>query len=90
VKPDEIRTSRGVATVPFEQRQELAERLENAGFGEAALDIRNHRLLAESRNKNVLDVVRTWGLEKGLSDELHTLRDLLYDDVRTDLPGQDE
>jgi hypothetical protein len=86
---DDIRTSRGSVSVPFERRQELVRRLEAFGEGgrEAAEDLRAHRVFAESRTPFVIEVLHSWATQEDIGDELRDLQTLLWDDEGRDLPA---
>ncbi|MEK6275983.1 MAG: hypothetical protein AABM30_11705 [Actinomycetota bacterium] len=73
--------------MPFERRQELADRLEAAGHKDAAEELRAHRPFSESRKPLVVEVLHAWAIEEDIGDELRDLQTLLWDDVRTDLPA---
>ena len=59
-KVDEIRLSRTVVRVPREKRQELAKRLEAAGFTHAADDLGHRRAFTETDKPHVFGVLNDW------------------------------
>jgi hypothetical protein len=57
---DEIRLSRTVVRVSAEQRRELADRLDSAGFQRAADDLRSRRTFEAADKPDVLGVLNDW------------------------------
>lgn len=84
---DKIRTSKAFVSVPYEKRQELLRRLDDAGAHGAAGDLRNHRVFSEWWKPQVLEVLRHWAMDEDIGDEMRELQTQLHDDARTDLPA---
>jgi hypothetical protein len=57
---DEIRLSRTSVRVSWPKREELAQRLESAGFADAADDLRSRRAFTETDKPHVLGVLNDW------------------------------
>jgi hypothetical protein len=83
-KVDEIHLSRTNVCVPREKRQELAKRLEAAGFTDAADDLRHRRRFAGADKQHVFGVLNDWLDEVKIDvfgPELMTLRHELDADI---------
>ena len=83
-KVDEIRLSRTTVCVPREKRQELAQRLEAAGFTHAADDLRHRRMFTGTDKPHVFGVLNDWLDEvkiDAFGPELTTLRHELDADI---------
>ena len=71
---DFIRTSRASIQLPIERREELRERLNEAGLSDAAEDLGARDAFAESRKADVLRVVEAWRQEVAPPDFVPTRR----------------
>jgi hypothetical protein len=83
-KVDEIRLSRKTVRVPREKRQELAQRLEAAGFTHAADNLRHRRAFSGPDKPQVFGVLNDWFDEvrkDAFGPELISLRHELDADI---------
>ena len=67
---DKVRTSKAFVSVPYEKRQELLRRLDDAGAHGAAEDLRNHRVFSEWWKPQVAEVLRHWAMDEDIGDEM--------------------
>lgn len=84
LESDTIRLSVATVQVPWPKRQELMRRLEAAGHGNAAEELRYRRAFTEAQKPRVYEVLNAWLQEVKVDEfgeELMDLRAKLQDDL---------